>query len=257
MEDEGTNPLRRPAAGHSFTATSQSLFVEEEASARQTGRLVERVSSGLIAATRSQLRRRWPPSFGGKTPARALADFARIRPEPHALRKKTCTWGISTPGRRNRPFAADHGSTQVASQTISAASATAPRLLTNDDLATSSRAERETPDLKSKPISYCRFDAKHRQLVDFQLPDIDGRAVRFQDTDADLILLDFWGTWCDPCLKSIPHLVELQNLAQTQQGPKAKKLKIIGIACEQGANADRIAKVKRPLRSSGSTIKCS
>ena len=57
----------------------------------------------------------------------------------------------------------------------------------------------------------CEYDAKARKLADFRLPDLEGKPVRFRDLDSDYVLLDFWGTWCNPCLDSIPHLVELQK----------------------------------------------
>ena len=69
--------------------------------------------------------------------------------------------------------------------------------------------------------------------------------VSFHDLDSDLILLDFWGTWCRPCRKSIPHLNELQK---TLGG---KKLQVIGIACERSAAKDRAAKVAASVKQLG------
>ena len=80
---------------------------------------------------------------------------------------------------------------------------------------------------KSDAEAICQFDTKLNRLVDFQLPDLDGQPVRFRDFDADYVLLDFWGTWCEPCVGSIPHLIELQK----KYGPT--KLKVVGIACEK------------------------
>ncbi|MHC5543790.1 TlpA family protein disulfide reductase, partial [Singulisphaera rosea] len=76
--------------------------------------------------------------------------------------------------------------------------------------------------------SFCDYDSKYRRINDFRLPDLQGRPVRFKDLDADLILLDFWGTWCQPCLRSVPHLVDLQKRLG------GKKFKVVGIACEKG-----------------------
>jgi thiol-disulfide isomerase/thioredoxin len=84
----------------------------------------------------------------------------------------------------------------------------------------------------------CRFDARQRRLVDFQLPDLQGQPVHFKDLDADLVLIDFWGTWCGPCKQSIPHLIDLQN----RFGPK--RLKVIGVAYEQGSAQERAAAVE-------------
>ena len=66
--------------------------------------------------------------------------------------------------------------------------------------------------------------------------------VSFRELDSDLILLDFWGTWCVPCRKSIPHLNELQK---TLGG---KKLQVIGIACERVPAKDRAAKVAAAVK---------
>src|SRR5262249_30716169 len=59
-----------------------------------------------------------------------------------------------------------------------------------------------------------------------------------QDFDADLILLDFWGSWCQPCLRSVPHLIDLQK----RHG--GKQLQVIGIACErpEAPAAERVAR---------------
>ena len=75
----------------------------------------------------------------------------------------------------------------------------------------------------------CRFDPSERRLVDFQLPNVDGQMFSLHDMSADVILLDFWGSWCEPCRTSIPHLTELQ----AKMG--GKRLQVIGIACERGA----------------------
>jgi thiol-disulfide isomerase/thioredoxin len=85
----------------------------------------------------------------------------------------------------------------------------------------------------------CQFNPDERRLVDFRLPDIEGRTVSFHDFDADLILLDFWGTWCAPCRKSIAHLIEIQR---TLGG---KKMQVVGIACERTPPKDRALIVAR------------
>ena len=56
--------------------------------------------------------------------------------------------------------------------------------------------------------------------------------VSFRDIDADVILLDFWGSWCVQCRKSIAFERDLQ----TKLG--AKRVKVIGIACEKGTKLE-------------------
>jgi thiol-disulfide isomerase/thioredoxin len=90
----------------------------------------------------------------------------------------------------------------------------------------------------------CQYDARLRRLIDFTLPDIEGRPVRFQELDADLVLLDFWGTWCAPCVRSVPHLVELQR-------EYGDRLKVVGIAYEQGEARESAAAVAATARRLG------
>ena len=70
--------------------------------------------------------------------------------------------------------------------------------------------------------------------------------VSLHDIDADVILLDFWGSWCQPCRKSIPHLIELQSKLA------GKRVQVIGIACEKAANAaDRQASAAKAVEELG------
>ena len=45
----------------------------------------------------------------------------------------------------------------------------------------------------------------------FDLKDIYGKNVSLEDYRGNVVLLDFWATWCLPCTKSIPELVKLQR----------------------------------------------
>lgn len=45
--------------------------------------------------------------------------------------------------------------------------------------------------------------------TDFTLRDVEGRSVRLSDYRGQVVMLDFWATWCQPCEAEIPHLQEL------------------------------------------------
>ena len=60
-----------------------------------------------------------------------------------------------------------------------------------------------------------------------QFRDLDGKAHALTEWSGKLVLLNFWATWCAPCIKEIPLLVE----AQQQYG--ARGLQVVGIAMDE------------------------
>ena len=43
-------------------------------------------------------------------------------------------------------------------------------------------------------------------------------------TDGNVYVIEFWATWCGPCIMSMPHLAELQNKY------RGRKVQIISIS---------------------------
>ena len=46
---------------------------------------------------------------------------------------------------------------------------------------------------------------------DFSSKDINNRLIRLSDYRGQVVLLNFWGTWCPPCRAEIPELIKLQR----------------------------------------------
>ena len=53
-------------------------------------------------------------------------------------------------------------------------------------------------------------------LPDIDLPLIDGTKRTISNYRGKYILLDFWASWCAPCIKEIPHLQELYEETKAQ-----------------------------------------
>jgi peroxiredoxin len=70
--------------------------------------------------------------------------------------------------------------------------------------------------------------ARHPLAPEFSLPGLTGQMLNLSAYRGKIVLLDFWATWCGPCLEEIPHFVELQN----KYGDRG--LQVIGISMDDG-----------------------
>ncbi|MCK6533949.1 MAG: TlpA family protein disulfide reductase [Polyangiaceae bacterium] len=78
---------------------------------------------------------------------------------------------------------------------------------------------------------------------DFELSTIDGKTVRLSDhLGKDVILIDFWATFCDPCMASMPHLDELYKKH------KDKGFVVLGVSID---GPDSVAQVKSTVSKLG------
>lgn len=69
--------------------------------------------------------------------------------------------------------------------------------------------------------------AAPKPAPDFSLPDLEGNTVRLADLRGKTVILDFWATWCPPCVFQVPELNALWN-AHKGAGDVA----VIGVAVD-------------------------
>lgn len=62
------------------------------------------------------------------------------------------------------------------------------------------------------------------QAPKFEMKKLNGEIVKLEDFRGKYVLLDFWASWCKPCLEDMPHIKELN------QKYKSEGLEIIGIS---------------------------
>ena len=51
------------------------------------------------------------------------------------------------------------------------------------------------------------------EAVEFELPDIDGNIHRLSDFRGHWVVVNFWATWCGPCVREIPILSEVDRMS--------------------------------------------
>jgi len=61
---------------------------------------------------------------------------------------------------------------------------------------------------------------------DFSLMDVSGQRRNVSEWKGKVLAINFWATWCPPCLEEIPHFIKLQE-KYGHQG-----LQFLGIALE-------------------------
>ena len=64
-------------------------------------------------------------------------------------------------------------------------------------------------------------------LPDFRLTDLEGREVASNAWAGKVLVLNFWATWCPPCLSEIPRFVEIQERL------RESGVQFVGIAVDQ------------------------
>lgn len=68
--------------------------------------------------------------------------------------------------------------------------------------------------------------AGRSEFVDFKLADLSGQEYVLSNYRGRWVVVNFWATWCGPCMKEIPELIRFQN----EHHPRAQ---VLGINFEQ------------------------
>lgn len=79
--------------------------------------------------------------------------------------------------------------------------------------------------LLSLPLS-SSSQAAQTPLPEFSLPDLSGKQHSIKEWQGKVLVINFWATWCPPCLKEMPEFEAMQNEFSN------RGLQFIGIALD-------------------------
>jgi len=72
---------------------------------------------------------------------------------------------------------------------------------------------------------------------DLEITTIDGATLKLSEFHGRAVILDYWATWCGPCIREIPHLQKLAD-------ELLQDLVVIGVSSEKMAVLQKFANGK-------------
>jgi peroxiredoxin len=83
----------------------------------------------------------------------------------------------------------------------------------------------------SRPQGQFRAVALGDAVPDFTLRRDDGQAVALQDYRGKVVVLNFWASWCGPCVDELPSLMHFAERY------KDKDVQVIGVSLDEDPDA--------------------
>lgn len=82
-------------------------------------------------------------------------------------------------------------------------------------------------------LNVLKNSAVGKKFIDFEMADPDGKMHKLSEFvgNGKVVLIDFWASWCPPCRRDMPNLVEAYKKY------KSKGFEIVGISLDSKADA--------------------
>ena len=196
-----------------FSCTSQEKK-QEDASSNRVVEIINKVNIKLKATDFS-------PKAVQEIAKDGLPMFESfIKTEKNISKEELSTWIEMYRGLENYAFKSTENSDKFIEEMI----------------ASKSLGETLTPQLK---LAY------HNLIYFAELPentnDTDGNSIKISDYNDKLVLIDFWATWCGPCIGELPNVKKAYNKY------KSKGFDIVGISLDSDLEKLKNFTVKKEM----------
>lgn len=94
----------------------------------------------------------------------------------------------------------------------------------------------KTQQINHSQLSNIEKNAGAEAFFAASLPDIEGNMQALSQWRGNVLLINFWATWCAPCREEIPEFIEVQDKFR-EQG-----LILVGIAIDQKEKVEMFVK---------------
>jgi len=81
------------------------------------------------------------------------------------------------------------------------------------------------------------------QAPEIEMAGVDGKIIKLSSLRGKMVLLDFWASWCGPCRKANPHVVEVYHKYKSR-GFDVFSVSLDGADPRQNMPADEMARRK-------------
>ena len=86
------------------------------------------------------------------------------------------------------------------------------------------------------------------QAPDFELTDPNGKVIKLSELKGKVVLIDFWASWCGPCRRENPNVVEAYEKYNKKKFATGKGFEVFSVSLDRNEQAWKSAVLQDNLK---------